>query len=32
METINTELILADMQTLEKAIPRIQKEARTDKT
>jgi len=32
METINTELILADLQTLEKAIPRLQKEARTDKT
>jgi len=32
METINTELILADMQTLEKAIPRLQKEARVDKT
>ena len=31
METINTELILADMQTLEKAIPRLQKEARNDK-
>ena len=32
MATINTELILADMQTLEKAIPRLQKEARTDKS
>lgn len=32
METINTELILADLQTLEKAIPRLQKEARNDKT
>jgi ribosome-binding ATPase len=32
METINTELILADMQTIEKAIPRLQKEVRTDKT
>ena len=32
METINTELILADLQTLEKAIPRLQKEARIDKT
>ena len=32
METINTELILADLQTLEKAIPRLQKEARMDKT
>ena len=32
METINTELILADIQTLDKAIPRLQKEARTDKS
>ena len=32
METINTELILADLQTLEKAIPRMTKEARIDKT
>jgi GTP-binding protein YchF len=32
METINTELILADLQTLEKAIPRMEKEARTDKS
>jgi GTP-binding protein YchF len=31
IETINTELILADLQTLEKAIPRLQKEARNDK-
>lgn len=31
METINTELILADMQTLENAIPRLVKEARNDK-
>ena len=31
METINTELILADLQTLEKAIPRLTKEARMDK-
>ena len=31
METINTELILADMQTIEKAIPRLQKEARLNK-
>ncbi|MFT7839659.1 redox-regulated ATPase YchF [Saccharothrix sp. BKS2] len=29
--TINTELILADLQTLEKAIPRLEKEARTVK-
>ncbi|HEY3735832.1 MAG TPA: redox-regulated ATPase YchF [Jatrophihabitans sp.] len=32
IETINTELILADLQTLEKALPRLQKEARTDKS
>ena len=32
IETINTELILADMQTLEKAIPRLIKEAKQDKT
>jgi ribosome-binding ATPase len=32
MATINTELILADLQTLEKAIPRLTKEARIDKT
>ena len=32
METINTELILADIQTLDKAIPRLHKEARTDKS
>ena len=31
IETINTELILADLQTLEKALPRLQKEARLDK-
>ncbi|SES44571.1 redox-regulated ATPase YchF [Actinokineospora terrae] len=31
IETINTELILADMQTLEKALPRLEKEARTRK-
>ena len=28
IETINTELILADLQTVEKALPRLQKEAR----
>jgi len=28
IETINTELILADLQTLEKAVPRLEKEAR----
>ena len=31
METINTELILADLQTLEKALPRLEKEARINK-
>jgi ribosome-binding ATPase len=31
IETINTELILADLQTIEKSLPRLQKEARTDK-
>ncbi|WP_353648471.1 redox-regulated ATPase YchF [Nakamurella sp. A5-74] len=31
IETINTELILADLQTLEKAIPRLEKEARNAK-
>jgi len=32
MATINTELILADIQTLDKALPRLQKEARNDKS
>jgi GTP-binding protein YchF len=32
METINTELILADLQTLEKAIVRIEKEVKGKKT
>ncbi|MDO4258404.1 MAG: redox-regulated ATPase YchF [Actinomycetaceae bacterium] len=32
IETISIELILADMQTLEKAIPRIEKEVRGKKT
>ncbi|WP_029150847.1 redox-regulated ATPase YchF [Microbacterium indicum] len=32
METINTELMLADMQTLEKAIPRVEKEVKGKKT
>jgi len=32
METINTELILADMQTLERAIPRVEKEVKGKKT
>jgi GTP-binding protein YchF len=31
IETINTELILADMQTLEKVVPRLEKEARLKK-
>ena len=31
METINTELALADLQTIEKALPRIEKEARINK-
>jgi len=31
IETINTELILADLQTVEKALPRLQKEARLNK-
>jgi GTP-binding protein YchF len=31
IETINTELILADLQTLEKAVWRLEKEARTKK-
>jgi GTP-binding protein YchF len=31
IETINTELILADLQTLEKALPRLEKEARQHK-
>ncbi|MBD4633519.1 redox-regulated ATPase YchF, partial [Xanthomonas citri pv. citri] len=30
-ETIKTELILADIATLEKAIPRLEKEAKRDK-
>jgi ribosome-binding ATPase len=32
LTTIQTELILADLQTLEKAIPRMEKEARGDKS
>ena len=32
IETISTELILADLQTLEKAIPRLEKEVRGKKT
>ncbi|KRF48588.1 GTP-binding protein [Terrabacter sp. Soil811] len=31
IETIHTELILADLQTLEKAVPRLEKEARVNK-
>jgi ribosome-binding ATPase YchF (GTP1/OBG family) len=31
METINTELILADLQTVEKVLPRLQKETRLSK-
>ena len=31
ISVINTELILADLQTLEKALPRLEKEARKDK-
>ena len=31
IETINIELILADLQTLERAIPRLEKEARNNK-
>ena len=32
IETINTELILADIQTIDKALPRLEKEARMDKS
>ncbi len=32
IETINTELVLADMQTLENRIPRLEKEAKKDKS
>ncbi len=31
IETINTELILADLQTLDRALPRLEKEAKTRK-
>jgi ribosome-binding ATPase len=31
IETINTELILADLQTIDRALPRLQKEARLQK-
>ncbi len=31
IDVINTELILADLQTVEKALPRLEKEARKDK-
>ncbi len=32
VETINTELILADLATVEKALPRLEKDAKRDKT
>ena len=32
IETINTELILADLQTIERALPRLEKEAKTKKS
>jgi len=32
LETINTELVLADLQTLERAVPRLEKEVKTKKT
>ncbi len=32
IETINTELILADLQTIDNALPRLEKEARMDKS
>jgi GTP-binding protein YchF len=32
IETINTELVLADLQTLERAVPRLEKEVRGKKT
>ena len=32
LETINTELVLADLQTLEKAVPRLEKEVKGKKT
>ena len=32
IETVNTELVLADLQTLERAIPRLEKEIRGKKT
>jgi GTP-binding protein YchF len=32
IETINTELILADLQTIDKAIPRLEKETRASKS
>ena len=31
IDTINTELVLADLQTIERALPRLEKEARTKK-
>ena len=32
IETINTELVLADIQTIDRALPRLEKEARMDKS
>src|SRR5690606_4931924 len=32
IETINTELVLADLQTVERALPRLEKEVRGKKT
>ena len=32
IETISTELVLADLQTVEKALPRLEKEAKRDKS
>jgi GTP-binding protein YchF len=32
IETVDTELILADLQTLDRALPRLQKEARADRS
>ncbi|MCU1433078.1 MAG: ychF [Actinotalea sp.] len=32
IETVNTELVLADLETVEKALPRLEKEVRTKKT
>jgi len=32
IDVINTELVLADLQTIDKVLPRLEKEARSDKT